>query len=81
MVTPPASTGKQVMIMNAVINQAQQNSGSFMSVIPGARILRMVTMILMDPRMEDKPNKWTEKISRSPPISTLPELPTMDKGG
>src|SRR5256886_17508537 len=33
------------------------------SVIPGARMFTMVTMALMEPRIEEPPIRWIEKIS------------------
>ena len=50
-----------------MINQVQQNIGIFISVNPGARMFKMVTMMLIEPMMEDAPNKWREKIAMSIP--------------
>ena len=51
----------------AVINQVQQNIGIFIRVIPGARMFKMVTMILIDPMIDEAPNKWRAKIAISIP--------------
>ena len=52
-VTDPASTGMTAISRYAVINQVQTNSGIFISVMPGARMLRMVVMMLIDPMIDD----------------------------
>ena len=65
MVTVPASTGITAIIKNAVINHVHTKIGIFIMVMPGARILMMVAMILMDPMMEDKPNKCMARIIKS----------------
>ena len=54
-VTAPASTGIAAMSRNAVMSQVQTNSGMRSSVISGARMLRMVTMMLIAPMMEEIP--------------------------
>ncbi len=46
-------------------NQVQTNNGSFIQVMPGARILIMVAMILIDPSMDEMPSICTEKIRKS----------------
>jgi hypothetical protein len=40
MVTPPASTGRVMISSTAVTSQPQQKRGIFISVMPGARMLR-----------------------------------------
>src|SRR5581483_274801 len=52
----------------AVISQVQQKSGSFMSVMPGARRLRIVVMMLIEPMIDDAPMMWMAKIVRSMPM-------------
>src|SRR3954447_20715537 len=47
--------------------QVQQNIGSFISVMPGARMLSMVTRMLMAPMMDDAPMMCTAKIAMSMP--------------
>ena len=50
------------------MSQVQQNSGIFISVIPGARRLRIVVMMLIEPMIDDAPMMWTAKIVRSMPM-------------
>src|SRR5690348_5938750 len=50
------------------MSQAQQNSGSFISVMPGARRFRIVVMMLIDPMIDDAPMIWIAKIVRSMPM-------------
>ena len=47
------------------MSQVQANMGIFISVIPGARMLRMVTMMLIEPMMEDAPSTCRAKIPAS----------------
>ena len=51
-----------------MISQVQTNSGMRISVIPGARMLRMVVMMLIEPRIELMPRMWTAKIVKSMPM-------------
>ncbi|KDN29423.1 hypothetical protein VFDL14_14165 [Vibrio fortis] len=51
-VTAPARTGITAINKNAVINHVQTNIGSLNQVIPGARILTMVTITLIAPMIE-----------------------------
>ena len=37
------------------MSQVQQKSGIFMSVMPGARMFRIVVMMLIDPMMDEMP--------------------------
>src|ERR1700744_874075 len=67
MVIAPASTGITAISRYAVISQVQQNIGIFMSVMPGARMFRIVTTILMPPMIDDAPMMWTAKIAKSMP--------------
>ena len=67
MVTPPASTGMMVMSKIAVIRKPCANSGILNSVMPGARMFRMVTITLIEPRIEDTPSMCTAKIAKSMP--------------
>src|SRR5690348_13392320 len=60
----------------AVMSQVHTNSGSFISVIPGARMLRMVVMMLIEPMIDDAPMMWTAKIVRSMPMGAC-----TDNGG
>ena len=45
----------------------QQNMGIFISVMPGARMLSTVVMMLMAPMMEEAPIRCTAKMVRSMP--------------
>ena len=65
MVTAPASTGMTAISRKAVISQVQTNSGIFISVMPGARMLRIVTMMLIAPMIEETPIRCTAKIEES----------------
>src|SRR5690606_33517738 len=53
----------EAMSRNAVMSQVQTNSGRRMNVMPGARMLKIVAMMLMAPMIEDTPMKWTAKIT------------------
>ena len=50
------------------MSQVQTKSGIFISVIPGARMFRIVVMMLIDPRIELMPRMCTAKIVRSMPM-------------
>src|ERR1700682_449687 len=52
-VTAPASTGMTAISRNAVMSQVHANIGNFISVMPGARMLSTVTMILIAPMIEE----------------------------
>jgi hypothetical protein len=55
MVMAPARTGKERRRRNAVIRILQTNSGIIYSGIPRARILKIVTIKLIAPRIEEIP--------------------------
>src|SRR5690625_775292 len=67
MVTAAASTGIIASSRYAVMSQVQQNRGIFIMVMPGARILSTVTMMLMAPMIEDAPRICTAKMVKSIP--------------
>jgi hypothetical protein len=48
-----------------VISQVQQNSGICMSFMPGARMFRIVTMMLIEPMIELAPMMCRAKIAMS----------------
>src|SRR5690606_10288021 len=75
-VTAPASTGITAMSRNAVISQLHTNTGIFSRSMPGARMLRMVAMMLIAPMIELMPMRWIEKIMNA----TLTP-PCRDSGG
>ena len=55
MVIAPASTGSDSSSRNAVTSIDHTNSGILCSVMPGARMLKIVVMKLIAPRIEDAP--------------------------
>ncbi len=57
MVTAPAKTGIEAINKNAVIIQVHTNNGKRMNVMPGARILNTVAIILIAPIIEETPKK------------------------
>ena len=67
MVIAPASTGITAISRKAVISQVQTNIGIFINVMPGARRLRMVTTMLIEPMIDEAPRMWIAKIPRSMP--------------
>src|SRR5471032_2815194 len=67
MVMAPASTGMTAINRYAVISQVQQNIGIFIRVMPGARMFRMVTMMLIEPMIDEAPIRCIAKIAMSMP--------------
>jgi len=65
MVIAQASTGITATSRKAVISQVHTNIGSFIIVMPGARRLRMVTMMLIAPMIDEMPRMWTARIDMS----------------
>jgi hypothetical protein len=65
MVIAPASTGSDKSKSRAVIPTDHTNNGIRSKVILGARILIIVVIKLIAPRMDDAPARWREKIDRS----------------
>jgi hypothetical protein len=76
-VIAPASTGRDSNSMNAVTSTAHTNKGILCMVMPGARMLNMVVMKLIAPRMELAPARWSEKITMS---TDGPAEPEVDSG-
>ena len=64
-VSPPANTGMAISNRNAVTRIDQQNNGMRWMVIPGARMLKMVVIILMAPRTDDAPARCRLRIPKS----------------
>ena len=60
----PASTGSDSSSRNAVTRIDHTNSGILCSVMPGARMLKMVVMKLIAPRIEEAPAMCSEKIAK-----------------
>jgi len=65
LVIAPARTGRESRSRKAVISTAQTNSGLLCLNIPGARILKMVTMKLIAPIIDEAPDRCRLKIARS----------------
>jgi hypothetical protein len=59
-VIAPANTGSDKSNKNAVIYTAQTNNGVLFAVIPGARMLVIVTIKLIAPKIEETPAKCKE---------------------
>ncbi len=74
MVIAPASTGSASSSRKAVTRIDQTNSGILCSVMPGARMLKMVVMKLIAPRIELAPARWSAKIAMSTDGPTEPEV-------
>jgi hypothetical protein len=64
-VMAPANTGKERSKRRAVIPTDQTNKGTRSKVIPGARMLIIVVMKLIAPKIEEIPAKCREKIAKS----------------
>jgi len=64
-VIAPAKTGKERSSRKAVIRILQTKSGIMYRGIPCARMLKIVTMKLMAPRIEEIPAKCRLKIPKS----------------
>ena len=65
MVMAPARTGRERRRRRAVIWTDQTKRGARSIRSPLLRILRMVEIKLMAPRMEEAPARWREKMARS----------------
>jgi hypothetical protein len=65
MVIAQASTGITATSRKAVISQVHTNSGIFIIVIPGARMLRMVVMMLIAPMIDEMPRMCMARIDMS----------------
>jgi hypothetical protein len=64
-VIAPAKTGKDNNNKNAVIKTDHANRGNWCIPIPGARILKIVVIKLIAPRIEEIPAKCKLKIAKS----------------
>src|SRR6185437_9058470 len=78
MVMAPARTGSDSSSMKAVTSTDHGNSGILCSVMPGARMLKMVVMKLMAPRMDDTPARWMARMTKS---IDGPGVPEVERGG
>ncbi len=63
MVSAPARTGTASSSRIAVTSIDHTNSGMRCSVMPGARMLRMVVMKLIAPRIDEMPARWSARIA------------------
>ena len=75
----PAKTGSDKSNRRAVIPTDQTNSGIRSNDMLAARILMMVVIKLIAPRIEEAPARWREKIVRSTLAPECEMLP--DRGG
>ena len=64
-VMAPARTGRERRRRTVVMTTAQTNSGVRSGFMPSIRIFKTVLIKLMEPRMEEAPAKWREKMARS----------------
>jgi len=64
-VIAPATTGRDRRSKIVVITTDQTNKGVRSNVIPVDRILTIVVIKLIAPKIDDTPAKWSEKIVRS----------------
>jgi len=76
---PPARTGSAVTKRIDVTRIDQTNSGILKRVIPLARMLTMVTIILIEPKIEETPARWRLRIAKSTEGPAWPLIPL--KGG
>ncbi len=76
-VIAPASTGSDRSSRNAVISTAHTNSGILCSVMPGARMLKIVVMKLIAPRIDEAPAMCSDRIAKS---IAGPGCPDTDSG-
>ena len=78
MVSAPARTGSDRTNSHTVTRIDHTNSGMRCSVMPGARMLKMVVMKLMAPRIELAPARWSERMAKS---IAGPGWPEVESGG
>ena len=77
MVIAPASTGSDSRSRNAVTSTDQTNSGILCMVMPGARMLKIVVMKFIAPRIDDAPARCSDRIAKS---IAGPGCPVVDSG-
>ena len=77
MVMPPARTGSDKSSRNTVTRIDHTNSGILCRVMPGARMLKMVVMKLMAPRIDEAPARWIDRMTKS---IDGPGWPEVDSG-
>ena len=74
-------TGVAIRTRTEVVRTVQTRIGIRNRVIPGARILKIVTRKLIAPRIELVPIRTMATIHRSWPVPTAAERPVLDSGG
>ncbi len=74
----PARTGSDSTSRNAVTSTDQANSGILCSVMPGARMLKIVVMKLIAPRMDEAPATCSARMTKS---IDGPGEPVLDENG
>ena len=74
----PASTGSASSNRNVVTRIDHTKSGILCSVMPGARMLKIVVMKLMAPRIDEAPARWSERMAKS---IAGPGWPEVESGG
>src|SRR5207237_1092549 len=77
MVMAPASTGSDSSSRNTVTSTDHTNSGILCRVMPGARMLKMVVMKLIEPRIDEAPARCSDRIAKS---TAGPGWPDVDNG-
>jgi hypothetical protein len=78
-VIPPASTGRERIKRIVVKSKLHTYKGTRSSLIVALRMLEIVLIILIDPKIEEAPAKCKLKIARSTQFPLWPNL--LDKGG
>lgn len=76
---PAAKTGRERRSRTAVINRAQMKRGVWYCEIAGGFMLMIVVIKLIEPRIEETPAKWREKMARSTEAPAWARL--LAKGG
>jgi hypothetical protein len=77
MVMAPASTGIASRIRNTVTSCDHTNNGILCIVMPGARILKIVVMKLIAPRIDDAPARCSDRMAKS---TAGPGWPVVESG-
>jgi hypothetical protein len=76
---PPANTGRERTNKKEVIRTDQINKGILKKVMPLGLMLKIVTIILIEPKIEEAPAKCMLRIARSTEGPAWPLIPL--KGG
>ena len=74
MVIAPASTGSDSSSRNAVTRTDHTNSGIRCMVMPGARMLKIVVMKLIAPRIDEAPARCSDRMAKSIAGPGCPEV-------